>query len=272
MLDLGLPAPADRTQALHVVFASGKLVMDLRNSDPCFLGSTDIMEEGWSAVSEQFVGHWNGQPCFAIEVSEVGPLDPMRYQMGSLYTLLGRVDDRLFAVVGRAYQLLRWEDDHRFCGRCADPLEKSVMDNSMSCASCDLIVYPRISPCAICLVRRGDQILLARNANFPRPMYSTLAGFVEAGESVEETVRREVEEEVGVIVGHTEYFGSQPWPFPSQLMLGFFADYVEGDIQPDQEEIVDAGWYNVDSLPMVPPTTSIAGQLIQEHCRRVRQR
>ncbi|MEM7691249.1 MAG: NAD(+) diphosphatase [Pseudomonadota bacterium] len=268
MLDLGAPAPPSRGGAIHIVFTHGKLVMDMRAPDPCLLQDRDLDDIGLAPEREQFVGLWQGQACFAIELGKVGQLDPMRFQVGSLYNLLGRVDDRLFALTGRALQLLAWERDHRFCGRCGTQMRRSATESAMDCQDCDLMVYPRISPCAIVLVRREADMLLARNANFPRPMYSTLAGFVEAGESVEETLRREVREEVGVTVDTCEYYGSQPWPFPNQLMLGFFADYVEGDIQPDQTEIADAQWFAVDDLPPIPPSTSIAGQLIREHCRR----
>jgi NAD+ diphosphatase len=112
-------------------------------------------------------------------------------------------------------------------------------------------------------------MLLARNARFPRPMYSTLAGFIEPGENVEATLVREVREEVGIGVTAPRYFSSQAWPFPNQLMLGFFADYEEGELLPDGDEIAEADWYHPRDLPPVPPPASIAGQLIRDHCRRV---
>jgi NAD+ diphosphatase len=116
------------------------------------------------------------------------------------------------------------------------------------------------------LVHNGDDLLLARGRLFPVPMYSALAGFVEPGESIEEAVRREVAEEVGVAIGRLDYFGSQPWPFPNSLMLGFFAEYAGGDIVIDESEIVDANWYRHDQLPNVPGEISIASKLIRAYC------
>jgi NAD+ diphosphatase len=135
----------------------------------------------------------------------------------------------------------------------------------MRCEPCGTLNYPRIAPCVIVLVTRGEELLLARNANFPRPMYSTLAGFIEVGESVEETLVREVREEVGVEVRNLRYFQSQSWPFPNQLMLGFFAEYAGGEIVCDPSEIADARWFHHRELPMIPPGASVSGQLIRHY-------
>ena len=268
MLDLDQTPPATREGALHCVFRGGKLVMDMRSQQPCILSDRDLEENGWQILREQFVGYWKGEPCFAVEIDDIVEVDELRFQVGNLYHLLGRVDDGLFSLTGRAAQLLDWERDHRFCGRCGEPMAPAGTERAMACASCNTLLYPRIAPCVIVLVTRGEGLLLARNARFPRPMFSTLAGFVEAGESAEETLRREVREEVGVEVGDMRYFGSQAWPFPNQLMLGYFAEYAGGDIRPDPAEIAEADWFLPDRLPPVPPPSSIAGQLIRDHCQR----
>ena len=135
----------------------------------------------------------------------------------------------------------------------------------MRCEPCGTINYPRIAPCVIVLITRGEELLLARNVNFPRPMYSTLAGFIEAGETAEETLVREVKEEVGVDVTNVRYFQSQSWPFPNQLMLGFFADYAGGDIVCDEIEIADAQLFHYRELQMIPPASSVSGQLIRHY-------
>jgi NAD+ diphosphatase len=132
----------------------------------------------------------------------------------------------------------------------------------MSCPSCKQVYYPRLSPSIIVLVTRGDELLLARNARARGNFYSTLAGFVEPGESIEQAVHREVLEEVGVTVKNLEYFGSQPWPFPNSLMIAFTCSYVGGEIRLEEEELEDAGWYTADDLPRVPPKLSIARQMI----------
>jgi len=143
--------------------------------------------------------------------------------------------------------------------------EADTGEHAMRCEPCGVVNFPRIAPCVIVLVHRGEELLLARNVNFPRPMYSTLAGFIEAGETAEQTLVREVREEVGVEVHNLRYFRSQSWPFPSQLMLGFFAEYAGGEIVCDPGEIADARWFHYRDLPMVPPVSSVSGQLIQHY-------
>ena len=132
----------------------------------------------------------------------------------------------------------------------------------MVCPACRITNYPRLSPSIITLVHREDEVLLARNQRFPEGMYSTLAGFVEPGESIETTVRREVREEVGVDVRDLRYLGSQPWPFPNSLMLGFHAEYAGGNIVLQEEEIADARWFPVDELPDIPGSIAISRWLI----------
>lgn len=207
------------------------------------------------------VGHWQGRALWAFSVSEQD-VSPTEHLSGNLYGLLGRVEEPLFQAHGRAYQLLHWLDTHRYCGRCGSTTEFIEGGRSLSCGQCALQVYPRVSPCVIVLVTKGDQLLLAAAAGFQKRFYSTLAGFMEPGETCEDAVRREVREEVGIEVGNVRYFASQPWPFPSQVMLGFFAEWRAGELNPDPEEIEEAGWFEATALPPTPPNASISGQLI----------
>jgi NAD+ diphosphatase len=163
---------------------------------------------------------------------------------------------------GRAVQLVEWGRTHRFCGRCGTATERQANERSMKCPACGLLAFPRLAPAMITLVTRGDEALLARGVAFRGPMYSCLAGFVEPGESLEGAVIREVREEVGIEVGNVQYRGSQPWPFPHSLMVGFRAEWVSGDIVCDPAEILDAQWYMRDALPNIPPGISIARKLI----------
>ena len=179
-----------------------------------------------------------------------------------LRELFGAVSAETFAFAGRATQIIDWATTHRFCGRCATPTERVDGERCMRCPACGLLAYPRITPAIIVLVRGGRQGVLARGARFPLPFYSTLAGFAEVGESLEETVAREVREEVSVEVKNFRYFGSQPWPFPNSLMIGFTAEWAAGEIAIDGKEILDAHWYRADALPTVPPKISIARRLI----------
>jgi NAD+ diphosphatase len=258
-------APEVTGNELYIVFQRGELVTDMRAAQPCLLPAEQVQRNDWNALRSHFMGYWHEQSCHALELDPAATLDLMRYQKGSLYQVLGRVEEQLFALVGRASQLLDWDRDHQFCGRCGNPMRPDTLERAMRCEPCGTINYPRIAPCAIVLITRGEELLLARNANFPGPMYSTLAGFIEPGETVEETLVREVREEVGVEVCNLRYFQSQSWPFPNQLMLGFFADYAGGDIVCDEVEIVDAQWFHVNELPMIPPVASVSGQLIQHY-------
>lgn len=272
MFDLETRPPETRQNALYVVFRGGKLITDIRSQRPCVLTDADMAANGWKVSREQFIGHWQSHPCFVVEIDARAEVDPMHHHVGTLFELLGRVDDALFALAGRALQLLEWERDHRYCGRCGTPTEMLAGERAMRCQPCEIALYPRISPCIIVLVTRDEHLLLARHTRYRRPMYSTLAGFIEAGESAEQCLRREVREEVGLEVEGIRYFRSQSWPFPSQLMLGYFADYEGGDICCDPKEIAEADWYHYRDLPPVPPETSIAGQMIRHHVARVSTR
>lgn len=214
-------------------------------------------------ASEHFLGQLNDEDLW---VRVVGATDaPPGHQWLGLRSQLELVSPEAFQLAGRALQIARWFYDHRYCGRCGRVTIQDSVDFARVCQNCALRFYPRISPCMIVLVTRGDEILLAHHHRASRVMYTTLAGFVEAGEGVEDCIRREVKEEVGVTVGQLEYFRSQPWPFPGQLMLGFFAEYEAGDIVIDPTEIIDAKWFRYDELPQVPATATVAGQLISHY-------
>jgi NAD+ diphosphatase len=190
----------------------------------------------------------------------VAPGEPFAVAgLRELFPVLGEAG---WHAAGRAVQIVEWAATHRFCGRCATPTGRVDGERCMRCPACGLTAYPRIAPAVIVLVRRGGEVLLARGARFPLPFYSTLAGFVEVGESLEQTVEREIREEVGVEVANVRYFGSQPWPFPHSLMVGYTADWAGGDIRIDENEIVDAQWFRADALPAIPPRLSIARSLI----------
>jgi NAD+ diphosphatase len=143
-------------------------------------------------------------------------------------------------------------------------------ERAKRCPACGLLSFPRLSPAIIVLVERDDRVLLARGVNFPEGMYSTLAGFVEPGESLEEAVHREIGEEVGVALTDLRYFGSQPWPFPHSLMIGFTARYAGGEIVLDDREIADAAWFTADRMPRVPQKLSIARRLIDSYVAKHR--
>jgi NAD+ diphosphatase len=208
-----------------------------------------------------FVGMLGTTACWAVDVADdaVAPDDAFYVD---LYRLYGSLPPVQWHAAGRAVQLVEWGRTHSFCGRCGSPTESASGERAMRCPRCGLLAFPRLAPAVITLVTRGDEALLARGRTFAVPMYSCIAGFVEPGETLEQAVVREVREEVGVDVAGVRYVGSQPWPFPHSLMIGFRAEWAAGDIVIDPSEIADAGWYRRDDLPMIPPGISIARTLI----------
>jgi NAD+ diphosphatase len=226
--------------------------------------------------TQHVIGSLGERLCVAVDVEpDFVPAGTLRWM--SLRRLYGRVPDRQWIVAGRADQIVAWDRTHRFCGRCATPTEASADDRSRKCAACGLSVYPRIAPAIIVLVTRGEhdeEALLAWGRQRAEPFYSTLAGFVEPGEDLETAVRREVREETGIALRDVRYFGSQPWPFPHQLMVGFLARYASGEIRVQPEEIREARWFrpaDLDGVTTSRGTMSIAGWMI-EHWVRSQQR
>jgi NAD+ diphosphatase len=211
------------------------------------------------------VGEFHGFACYAADLDKLpeniaGELMPVR----SFLSLAGA---EAIALAGRATQLLDWQKNHRYCGRCGAPTAVKTEQFSMLCPVCGLVAYPRIAPAVMVLISRGDELLLARSHRFRPGVFSALAGFVEAGETLEQCASREVLEEVGISIANLRYFGSQSWPFPNSLMVAFFADYAGGDINPDPSEIEDARWFSRSALPVLPESAAIARQLIDAACR-----
>lgn len=208
-----------------------------------------------------FFGLWNGKGCYAV-APDIESEAPPGFEWIGLRELFGRLEDGLVWAAGRAAQLVHWHATHRFCGRCGAPTVDHATERAKLCPVCHLINHPRVTPAIIVAVVRGDRLLLAHATRFAADVYSVLAGFVEPGETLEECVRREVLEEVGIRVRNIRYFASQPWPFPDSLMVAFTADHAGGQIRVDAEEISDAAWYPSDDLPPIPPSISVARRLI----------
>ena len=225
---------------------------------PCLADFSDL---GLAAIESHYIGQMGEKACYAVGLADDAlPLPGMSFE--GLRQIYGLLDEDLFWVATRAVQIVQWDRTHRFCGRCGLPLRTKTTERAKECPQCGLLQFPRLSPAVIVLVERDRELLLARSRHFAPGMYSVLAGFVEPGESLEEAVMREVEEEVGIAVKDIKYFGSQPWPFPHSLMIGFTATYAGGEISRDDSEIEDAGWFSADYLPSLPGKISIARKLI----------
>ena len=215
---------------------------------------------GLHSLMERYLGTLDGRHCYCAEVGESALPDGAAFR--GLRNLYGRIDENLHKVAMRAVHLIEWDKNERFCGRCGAETKDKTDANAKECERCGHVTFPRISPAVIVLVEKEGKVLLARASRFAEELYSVLAGFVEPGETLEETVEREIEEEVGIKVKNIRYFGSQPWPFPDSLMIGFTAEYESGELKIDGLEIERAGWFDPRTLPRIPGRISIARKLI----------
>lgn len=215
---------------------------------------------GFTYSNLEFVAYLDGKPYFTAQADYSAQV----LESTSLRDI-ALINETLFTLASRAKALLEWRQQHRFCGQCGQPVAQVPNELAMFCQPCRLRFYPRISPCIIVLVTDGEKLLLAQGEKHRESgWYSTLAGFIESGESAEQAVIREVYEEVGVHVKNIRYMNSQAWPFPNQLMLGFHAEYAGGELTPQLGEIADVKWFHKDNLPKRPPNMSISGWLIQQ--------
>ncbi|MHB8125215.1 MAG: NAD(+) diphosphatase [Desulfitobacteriaceae bacterium] len=239
----------------------GNKFLALENNGQFALPDIDLYKLNIKLVRRQYLGRVDERSCYTAELTP-DTITPEGMSFCDLRQLFGQIPDDLFFLVGKAYQIMHWDRTHQYCNRCGAQTETKMDERAKLCPSCGFVNYPRISPAIIVAITRGREILLAKGSRFKAAFYSVLAGFVEPGETFEECVQREVGEEVGLKVKNIKYFGSQPWPFPDSLMVGFTAEYDSGEINIDQREILDAGWFTVDQLPLIPGTGSIARHLI----------
>ncbi|MCR5456152.1 MAG: NAD(+) diphosphatase [Bacteroidales bacterium] len=233
--------------------------MVVRN-DGCRLTEADI---------EQLASLWPDAEHYTEQANSISVLGvpddralPEGFGWTTVRSRFADMDDEHTYPIARAKALLEWRRNARYCGHCGSPLVESKEFTAMDCPKCGNQIFPRINPCVIMLVSKGDEILLARHAQRNQDVYTCLAGFVEAGESIEHAVRREIMEETGITVKNIKYYGSQSWPFPAQLMFGFTAEYESGTITPQPGEIADAQWFHRSNCPATPPKGSIAYKLI----------
>lgn len=263
---------ASHSESLTFLFHAGRVL--LRTADLTLPGSDTaglldpLLNPLLDPAAVHPVGVWQ-QKYYQTSWANSDVLQHPDYSWYSLRSLFGVLDDEFVGLASRACQLAEWARTHRYCGVCATPMQLAASDRSFVCPACKMTAYPRISPAMMVLIRKGDQILLAVHAQSPYKRFTALAGFLEAGESVEEAIHREVFEEVGLQVQNLQYFGSQSWPFPHSLMLAFTADYLSGEIRVDPEEISEARWFGPDDEWPEPPqggaTVSIAAALLGAH-------
>jgi NAD+ diphosphatase len=263
-----LHAPVLHADTATFVFRGNELLLGVSDQR---LPDLDVCAGmGLPTALVQPLGMFADRYCRSVAVS-ADTLPPGGFEFVRLRSLLITEPTGILSLAGRAFQIAEWARTHRFCGVCATPTQAVPGERCFKCPACGALAYPRISPAMMVLVTRGEEALLARHAASASHVFTALAGFVETGESIEETVHREVEEEVGLKVHKLRYFNSQPWPFPHSLMIAFTAEYLSGEIRIDETEIAEARWFGRDEpLPDVPATFSIAGHLIRSYFTNLR--
>lgn len=261
--------PAVPPTALAFAFSGTKLLVTGDEAAPTIPVESDLARAGLAGRAH-YLGTLDGAACIGVGLPD-DVAAPEGFALAGLRSLFLRMPEPLLAVAARAFQIVEWDRTHRYCGRCGHPTRDKPGERAKQCTNCGYVAYPRISPAMMVLVTRGRELLLARANRFAASMYSALAGFVEAGETIEDCVHREVQEEVGIEVTDLQYFASQSWSFPHSLMIAYTAQYAGGELRPDPAEIADARWFRVDALPDLPTPLSIARQLIETTAERLRR-
>lgn len=253
--------PQEIERAFWFIFYNDKLLVHLSDNTVNIPLAGDLSVFNLEPAGKRYLGKLNNCPCYAVEMTG-DKFVPKNTAFLGLRKLFGLVEENLFWLAGRAIQVVHWDRTHRYCGRCGAGTYEKSDEYAKVCPECGLASYPRISPVVIVAVVKDKEILLVRSNHFKTDFYTVISGFVEPGETLEECLRREVKEEVGVAVKNISYFGSQSWPFPNSLMVAFTAEYDGGEIITDEEEIKDAKWFTKEDLPDLPNSISIARQLI----------
>lgn len=252
------------------IFHGHKLLMDSTAPNHMDVQPFSPATQDIEVTDPLLFGYYDSTPCFLATVPEsheAASMTPM-----GLRALFGATDEDYFSLAGRALQILHHNNEHRFCSKCATPMENREGELARVCPACGFITFPRVSPAVIMSIVKDDHILLGRGAHFAKGMYSTLAGFVEAGETLEEAVAREVFEETAISVEEVAYMSSQPWPFPHSVMIGFTGKYAGGRIQVDKSELEDARWFHYRDLPRLPSRITIARLLIDNFLSKAREK
>jgi NAD+ diphosphatase len=257
------PPQKPEGHAFWFIFFEDELLVEKKES--VFLPPKRIQKEELPVPIgiPHYIGSYQGIFCYcaAAAARENPPVSGL-FDFQKLRMLFQGMEEAMFALASRAYQIVTWSLVHRFCGNCGSPTQYLHGERAMHCSQCHLSHYPRISPAVLVAVMKGDAILLARSRRFVEPRYSLIAGFVEPGETLEQCVNREVKEETGINISNIEYFSSQPWPFSHSLMIAFTARYKSGQIIVDNNELVDARWFTKDNLPLLPDKLSLSRILI----------
>lgn len=263
----GIPhySPDRHEPAYWVIIQDNKLILQSGVAMPT-LPFGELPDWLAAPAAPLTIGSWRGSPLRIFSVDKNCTVHPP-FIAEALNAVIQTMDNATLCIGGLARQILHWDQQSRFCSLCGGDTETFTTEWGRKCSACNAKQFPRISPCAIVLVRRDDEVLLVRNAAWPEGRYSLAAGFLNLGESLEDCAAREVKEETGIDITDIKYVGSQSWPFPSQIMVGFVSTYAGGELVVDHNELEDARWFPVSNLPTLPPTRSIARRIIDTFCR-----
>lgn len=253
-------APANTDKGMWFLFKDRALLVSKDNSSIPVLSKAQIPGSDLRFIN--YLGTFDSIPCFTA-LLDSGTIfqDYHTQDLLTLYRSQDSLDADMFNIAFKAYEILNWDRTHQYCGQCGSVMNKSSIDFFKICPVCDIQQYPRISPAIIAAVRKGDKILLVRH---PRSkIFSVLAGYVEAGETLEDALSREVMEEVNIRIQNIRYFASEPWVFSHALMVAYTAEYQSGEIKADGKEIEEAAWFSVEEIPQsIPHKASISRKLI----------
>ena len=256
--------------AVMFCFRDGLLLIHKDTSQNSLPSLREVSELTGTPPAWLYLGEKDGIPCYCGTLDAGIPV-PDSFEFCDMRQLYSVLELELWQMAGYARQIVDWNHNFRYCGRCGRKTSYMHNERATVCHPCGLVNYPRISPAMIVAVVRDGKILLAQGRRFRLPFYSVLAGFVEPAEGLEECVVREVREEVGIEIENIRYFTSQPWPFPDSLMVAFFADYKSGEIMIDPNELIDAGWFTPDNIPTIPPAGSVARKMIDKFVRTYKE-
>jgi NAD+ diphosphatase len=261
------PPAALPDDTLAFAFRDDRLLVIGSDNSPAVPNLSALEAQGL-AGDRHYLGELEGVGCVGVSLA-ADAVEPAGWRYAGLRSLFFRLPDPLLAIAARAFQVVEWDRTHRYCGRCGTATRTKEGERAKECPGCGYVAYPRVTPAMMVLITRGSEILLARAPRFPAGMFSALAGFVEPGETIEDCIRREVREEVGLEVDGIRYFSSQSWAFPHSLMIAYTAEYAGGELKPDETEIAEARWFPWDGVPNLPPSISISRRLIEATVARL---
>lgn len=257
------PKYPEADEDMWFIYKDGKLMVKSNEEGIDLIRYKDIKKMNLDLDYVQCMGGLDRINCFYAELRDASPSEGIKFM--DLRSLMFFLDEDTFSIAAKGLLLLNWEKNNKFCGKCGFKMvrKESHTERALICPKCGFTTWPRTSPAIIVAVTKGDKLLLGHNKGFDEGMYSVIAGFVEMGENFEKCVKREVFEETGIKIKNIKYFGNQPWPFPNSMMIGFTAEYLEGEIKVDGEEITHADWFTKNEIPKYKVSKSIGSSLIE---------